>query len=85
MSNTELATPVFLERQRLGLGEAVQLPWFHKGDTEVALTGKAFSLIQQMKDSDPTLFNSVVAKTQVYSRMSPEEKMLLIRSLQALG
>jgi cation-transporting P-type ATPase 13A2 len=85
ISRTELATPVILEKQRIGLGEPIQLPWFTKGETEVALTGKAFSLIYSLREEEPTLFNSVVLKTQVYARMSPDEKMILISSLQALG
>jgi cation-transporting ATPase 13A3/4/5 len=46
------------------------------------LTGKAFKLIEAAKDHDPYIFKSVLAKAQVFARMSPEDKALLVSSLQ---
>ena len=48
---------------------------------DVALTGPAFRLLEESKDSEPFTFKSVLAKAKVYARMSPEDKTLLITSL----
>jgi magnesium-transporting ATPase (P-type) len=59
------------------------LPWSYKDKSvEVALTGKAFRMIEQKKASDPFTFKSVLAKAQVFARMSPDDKALLVTSLQ---
>jgi cation-transporting ATPase 13A2 len=52
---------------------------------DVALTGSAFRLLEVNKDSDPFTFKSVLAKAKVFSRMSPDDKTLLITSLKQLN
>ena len=39
-------------------------------------------MIEQKKASDPFTFKSVLAKAQVFARMSPDDKALLVTSLQ---
>lgn len=63
-------------------GEEFSLPWFHKGKSEVALTGPAFRLLESKKLQNLVMFKAIIAKCQVYARMSPEEKMLLVNCLQ---
>ena len=59
------------------------LPWrYNDNEVEVALTGKAFNHIVSQKHIDPYTYKSVVAKAQVFARMSPEDKETLILSLQ---
>ena len=58
---TELSVPEFVDSHRTN---SITLPWFKKNcSAAVALTGPAFRLIEQMKDSDPYLFKSVLSKT----------------------
>ena len=45
-----------------------------EGNTSLALTGKAFNLIQELRDSQPVLYEAILAKTKVYARMSPDDK-----------
>jgi cation-transporting P-type ATPase 13A2 len=49
---------------------------------EVALTGKAFRVIATNKDKDPLTFKSVLTKAKVFARCSPDDKALLVSSLQ---
>ena len=59
------------------------LPWHYRDKSiEVALTGKAFKLIEANKERDPFTFKSVLAKAQVFARMSPDDKALLVSSHQ---
>jgi cation-transporting ATPase 13A3/4/5 len=46
------------------------------------LTGPAFRYIREQRLVDPYTFNSVCLKAQVFARMSPLDKELLIKSLQ---
>lgn len=46
------------------------------------MTGKAFRLIEAKKDEDPFTFKSVLAKAQVFARCSPDDKALIVSSLQ---
>ena len=48
----------------------------------VALTGKAFKHVYERKEQSPFIFNSILAKAKVYARMSPDDKALLVDSLQ---
>lgn len=48
---------------------------------DVALTGPAFRFLEQKKEKNPFVFKSVLAKAQVYARMAPDDKTLLIQSL----
>lgn len=60
------------------------VPWsYHDSDIEVALTGQAFKQICDQKDSDPYLYHSVLAKASIFARMGPEDKSLLVESLQS--
>ena len=62
---------------------STSLPWHYKDSSvEVALTGKAFRLLESQKDQRPFEFKSVIAKAQVFARMSPDDKALLVSSLQ---
>lgn len=54
-------------------------------NVEVALTGPAFRFFEQKKEENPFVFKSVLAKAQVYARMAPDDKTLLIQSLQKLN
>ena len=59
------------------------LPWnFKNTGVDVALTGKAFRFLEKNKDNDMFSFKSVLARAQVFARMSPDDKALLVSSLQ---
>ena len=59
------------------------LPWdYQDKEINVALTGKAFKHYFERKNKDPFKFNSILAKAKVYARMSPDDKALLVDSLQ---
>lgn len=67
----------------LGLFKPNSLPWDYQDDNlNVALTGKAFKHIYDRKQQNPFMFNSVLSKAKVYARMSPDDKALLVDSLQ---
>ena len=53
-----------------------------ESSVEVALTGKAFKLLEREKEDRGFEFKSVLAKAQVFARMSPDDKALLVQSLQ---
>ena len=58
------------------------LPWHYSDSSiEVALTGPAFHIITENKDKDQFTYNSVCMKAQVFARMSPLDKDLLIQAL----
>jgi len=46
------------------------------------LTVKAFNFLEKNKEEEEYAFRSVLAKAQVFARMSPDDKALLITSLQ---
>lgn len=59
------------------------LPWSYlDDDIEVAITGRAFNYLSSVQESQPYLFNSVLAKANIYARMSPDDKAHLLNSLQ---
>ena len=59
------------------------LPWDYLDEkVNVALTGKAFKYIYERQRQNPFMFSSVLAKAKVYARMSPDDKALLVDSLQ---
>ena len=59
------------------------LPWDYKDESiEVALTGRAFKLIESDKEAKNFTFRSVLSKAQIYARMSPNDKALLVTCLQ---
>jgi cation-transporting ATPase 13A3/4/5 len=59
------------------------IPWnFMNENIDVALTGKAFKFIEKNKEKDMFVFKSVLARAQVFARMSPDDKALLVSSLQ---
>lgn len=59
------------------------LPWnFKNSEVDVALTGKAFKFLEKNKENDMFSFKSVLARAQVFARMSPDDKALLVSSLQ---
>lgn len=59
------------------------LPWnFKNTGVDVALTGKAFKYLENNKLNDMFTFKSVLARAQVFARMSPDDKALLVSSLQ---
>ena len=67
----------------LGLFKPNSLPWdYQDANLNVALTGKAFKHIYDRKQQNPFMFNSVLSKAKVYARMSPDDKALLVDSLQ---
>jgi len=57
---------------------------FDENDTNisVALTGASFKHIVERKKQNPYMFNSILLKGMVYARMSPDDKALLVESLQ---
>jgi magnesium-transporting ATPase (P-type) len=58
------------------------IPWHYKNkNIGVALTGKAFNYIQANRGQYEYLFLSVLAKAQVYARMSPDDKANLVDSI----
>ena len=60
-----------------------KLPWDYRDDKiEVILTGRAFNFIELKKEEDDYTFRSVLSKAQVYARMSPDDKALLVKSMQ---
>jgi magnesium-transporting ATPase (P-type) len=59
------------------------LPWnYQNTQVDVALTGKAFKFLEKNKENDMFSFKSVLARAQVFARMSPDDKALLVSSLQ---
>lgn len=59
------------------------LPWSYlNNEIDVALTGRAFRHLHQEREKNAFAFNSVLAKASVYARMSPDDKALLVDSLQ---
>lgn len=59
------------------------LPWnYLDANIEVAITGKAFNYLNLSKEQEPYLFNAVLAKANIYARMSPDDKALLLESIQ---
>ena len=48
----------------------------------MALTGKAFKYALDRQHTNPFVFNSILAKARVFARMSPDDKALLVDSLQ---
>ena len=71
------------------LSEAVkpnpnQVPWNYQDENiNVALTGKAFRYAFERQQQNPFMFNSILSKAKVYARMSPDDKALLVESLQS--
>ena len=60
-----------------------QLPWEYQDENiSVALTGKAFKYVYERKAQSPFIFNSILSKAKVYARMSPDDKAMLVDSLQ---
>ena len=49
----------------------------------MAITGRAFKYAQECQSQNPFMFNSILAKARVYARMSPDDKALLVDSLQS--
>ena len=49
----------------------------------MAVTGRAFKYAQECQSQNPFVFNSILAKARVYARMSPDDKALLVDSLQS--
>ena len=65
------------------LSATADLPWnFRDESVSVALTGKAFKHALEKESQNPYLFNSILAKAKVFARMSPDDKALLVNSLQ---
>ena len=59
------------------------LPWdYQNEECNVAITGKAFKYAYDRQVQNPFMFNSILAKAKVYARMSPDDKALLVDSLQ---
>ena len=63
--------------------DAKTLPWNYMDENlAVAITGKAFKHVLERQHENPYVFNSILAKAKVYARMAPEDKALLVESLQ---
>ena len=61
------------------------LPWDYKDtNISVALTGRAFRLAYDNQEKDPYVFRSILARGKVFARMSPDDKALLVDSLQTV-
>jgi cation-transporting ATPase 13A3/4/5 len=58
-------------------------PWKHSNDNFViALTGAVLMFLMGKEGSEPSAkFINILEKTQVYARMKPEEKAILIKQL----
>jgi magnesium-transporting ATPase (P-type) len=57
------------------LTTSFELPWdYTQSNVEVAVTGPAFMHFVNNKERDPLSFYSVVAKAQIFARMSPIDK-----------
>ena len=48
----------------------------------MALTGKAFKYVYDRQLQNPFMFKSILSKAKVYARMSPDDKAILVDSLQ---
>ena len=63
--------------------DANPLPWHYKDDKiGVAITGKAFDLLNERADKDPYTLASVIHKVQVFARCAPEDKAGIVDRLQ---
>lgn len=63
--------------------ETTKLPFDYKDQQiGVALTGKAFKYLEERQKTQEFAFKSVLAKAQVYARMSPDDKAFLVDNLQ---
>jgi len=59
------------------------VPWEKDlGCYGVAINGKAFSFLLQEKEKNSIVIKKILQKTQVFARMSPDDKANLVRSLQ---
>jgi cation-transporting ATPase 13A3/4/5 len=59
-----------------------QLPWDYKDESiEVAITGKAFKQICDLREVNPYVLSSVVAKAKVFARMGPDDKAALVENI----
>jgi len=50
----------------------------------VALTGRAFRYAYENRENEPFVFQSILARGRVFARMSPDDKALLVDSLQTV-
>ena len=71
------------QNERLAASESSDyIPWHYRNDeVGVGITGKAFKILASRKEENPYVFNSVLAKCQVFARMSPDDKAELVESL----
>ena len=49
----------------------------------MAVTGPAFRLVEAERERNPLALNSVLAKANIFARMSPDDKSLLVENLQS--
>jgi len=57
------------------------LPWLHPPeDYSLAITGKAFNMLVSDEKRVSTL-QRVLLKAQIYARMSPDDKAILVANL----
>lgn len=59
------------------------LPWSYKDpNIEVAVTGKLIRHLYTRRDIDGWIYRAVLAKANVFARMAPDDKAMLVSSLQ---
>lgn len=59
------------------------LPWSYKDPSiEVAVTGKLMRHLYTRRDTDGWLYRAVISKANVFARMAPDDKAMLVSSLQ---
>ena len=74
---------VFETLLRAKSDDKYDLPWsYNDPDIEVALTGRAFKRICDDKDCNPYVYYAVLSKANIFARMGPDDKALLVDSLQ---
>ena len=59
------------------------LSWTYDGDqSTLAVTGEAFKALERSKELDMPFFKMVLKRAQIFARMSPNDKALLVKSIQ---
>lgn len=77
-----MSDSVILEEKQTLDGESV-LPWHFKNEkVAVAITGKALRFLSENREQYDYEFKSVLHRAQVYARMSPDDKALLVENLR---
>ncbi|KAL4462588.1 hypothetical protein ABPG74_000418 [Tetrahymena malaccensis] len=83
----EMQALVYTDINMLAKYKEQQVPWVNQEAFALAITGRAFSKIISEADQSEAktqLAETMLHRTQIFARMKPDEKALLLKSLQKL-